>query len=331
LPIFDLRSWIFDLRFGRITAPLGQIAQAFLARTQGRDGSWRAGGSYSSYPCSMTALAGTALLAGGHTPVEGKYSANVRRAVDYVLGCTSPSGLIARIGEEQRPMYSHGFGMMFLAEAYGMEQDTTRQARIKRVLEKAIALTGRSQSSYGGWLYTPDSGGDEGSVTITQVQALRAARNAGIKVPKEVIDKAIDYIEKSANKDGGIRYTARGGGSSRPPITAAAVAVLYNAGEYEHPVAERCLAYLKNLTKGGNNARVFSGHRFYSMLYMSQAMYMSSEQNWREYFPGVRDELIKTQSPDGSWMGDSVGTTYGTAIGLVTLQLPYRYLPIYQR
>lgn len=306
-------------------------AQAYLARTQGRDGSWRAGGSYSSYPLAMTALAGTALMAGGHTPVEGKYSANVRKAVDYVLSCSSASGLIARIGEEQRPMFGHGYAMMFLAEAYGMEQDTARQARIKRALDKAILLTGRSQSSAGGWLYTPDSSGDEGAVTITQVQGLRAARNAGVKVPKAVIDKAINYIEKSANKDGGIRYTARSGGSSRPPITAAAVAVLYNAGEYEHPVAERCLAYLKNLTRGGNSARVFSGHRFYGMLYMSQAMYLSSEENWRGYFPTVRDELIKTQSPDGSWMGDSVGTTYGTSIGLICLQLPYRYLPIYQR
>jgi hypothetical protein len=229
-------------------------------------------------------------------------------------------------------MYGHGFAMMFLAEAYGMEQDTTRQTRIRKVLERGIALTGRSQSRDGGWLYTPDSGGDEGSVTITQIQALRAARNAGVKVPKSVIDKSINYIEKSANKDGGIRYTARGGGSSRPPITAAAVAVLYNAGEYENPVAYRCLEYLKKLTRGGKtSARVFSGHRFYSMLYMSQAMYLSSEENWNNYFPNVRDELVKTQAGNGSWMGDSVGTTYGTAIGLIVLQLPYRYLPIYQR
>ncbi len=306
-------------------------AQAYLVRTQGRDGSWRAGGHYNAYPTAMTALAGTAMMTGGHTPVEGKYARNVRKAVDYILSCADPrSGLIARMGEEQRPMFGHGYATMFLAEAYGMEQDTTRQARIKRVLDKSIELIGKSQSQYGGWLYTPDSSGDEGAVTITQVQAMRACRNAGIKVPKAVIDKAIKYIEDSANSDGGIRYTARGGGSSRPPITAAAVAVLYNAGDYDNPVAERCLKYLKNLTKGGNQT-VFSGHRFYGMLYMSQAMYLSSEENWKEYFPPVRDELIRTQSADGSWMGDGVGTTYGTAIALICLQLPYRYLPIYQR
>ena len=47
----------------------------------------------------------------------------------------------------------------------------------------AIVLISRSQSRDGGWLYTPDDAGDEGSVTITQVQALRACRDAGISVP----------------------------------------------------------------------------------------------------------------------------------------------------
>jgi len=304
---------------------------AYLARTQSRDGSWRTGSSYGSYPTSMTSLAGLALMAGGNTPVEGRYARHVRKALDYVLSCADPkTGLIARQGEEQRPMYSHGFAMLFLAEAYGMEQDATRQARIKRVIEKAAELTARSQSADGGWLYTPDSGGDEGSVTVTQIQGLRAARNAGIKVPRETIDKAVLYIEKSENPDGGIRYTARGGGSSRPPITAAAVAVLYNAGEYENPVAERCLAYMKNLMRG-NPARAHSGHQFYTMLYLGQAMYLSSEENWQMYFPETRDDLIRTQAADGSWNGDNVGPTYGTAIALLTLQLPYKYLPILQR
>jgi len=304
--------------------------RAFLARTQSRGGYWRSNTHYGSYPVTMTSLAGLALMAGGSTPVEGQYATNVRQALDYVLSRAQPSGLIADPAEERRSMYSHGFAMLFLAEAYGMEQDVTRQARLRRVLERAVKLTGQSQSSDGGWLYTPDAQGDEGSVTVTQIQGLRACRNAGIKVPKRVIEGAVEYIEKSANPDGGIRYTARGGGSSRPPITAAAVAVLYNAGRYEHPVAKRCLAYLKDLlrTSRGNP---FGGHQYYSMLYLAQAMYLSSAENWRSYFPDTRDRLVKTQNSDGSWMGDSVGTAYGTSIALITMQLPYKYLPILQR
>ncbi len=308
-----------------------QKGLAHLAKTQAKDGSWRSGSAYESYPCAMTSLAGLALMAGGHTPVEGEYAAHVRKAVDYVLSCSQPTGLICRPSEEQRPMYGHGFAMLFLGQAYGMERSPSRQARIKRVLERAVRLTGASQSTYGGWLYTPESGGDEGSVTVTQIQGLRSIRNAGIKVPKSVIDRACKYVENSANPDGGIRYTARGGGSSRPPITAAAVAVMYNAGQYENPVAEKSLEYIKNLGKGGSWSRMYGGHKYYAMLYTSQAMYLSSEENWKWFFPSAREDLLREQSSDGSWQGDRVGTTYGTSIALLILQLPYGYLPILQR
>ncbi len=310
-----------------------QKGMEYLVRTQGVDGSWRSRGTFGAYPCALTSMAGLALLAGGHTPVEGEYSSQVRKAVQYVLSCANPSGLIGRIDEEQRPMFGHGFALLFLAQAYGMERDPVQMERIRRVVEKGIELTAKSQSRDGGWLYTPDAGGDEGAVTVTQIQGLRAARNAGFDVPKSTIDRALQYIEKSTNPDGGIRYTARDRGPSRPPITAAAVATLYNAGAYEHPVAQRCLAYIKRLleTSRGGTAAIYSGHEFYAILYTGQAMYLSSEDNWRMFFPRMRDELISRQSAEGSWNGDGVGEAYGTAIALLTLQLPYKYLPILQR
>jgi Prenyltransferase and squalene oxidase repeat len=307
---------------------------AYLARTQAPDGSWRANAAWGgSYPVCMTALAGLAMMAGGNTPVEGPYAPNVRKAVDFLIGSVNPTGLIARMEEESRPMHGHGFAMLTLAQAYGMERDPTRQARIKRVLEKAIQLTGKSQSQAGGWLYTPDSGGDEGSVTVTQIQGLRACRNAGIRVPKSIIDNATAYIENSANPDGGIRYrAAQDVGGSRPAITAAAVATMYNAGAYEHPVALKALDFLKKHLENAQGGRAFSGHEFYGTLYAAQAMYLSSDENWKHYFPTIRDWLIQSQDKnDGSWVGDSVGPTYGTSIALVVLQLPYARLPIFQR
>ncbi len=303
---------------------------AYLARTQNKDGSWRSTNNYGTYPCTMTSLAGLSLMAGGHTPSQGKYALNVRRAVDYVLRCAGRTGLIARIDEEQRPMYSHGFGMLFLAESVGMEADPVRQRKIQAVLTRGVRLTAQSQSRDGGWLYTPDSGGDEGSVTVTQIQGLRACRNAGIKVPKGVIKRACEYINKCSNKDGGISYSLRSRGSSRPAITAAAVATLYNAGDYDNPVALRALDFIKKRLKGGTSARVFGGHWYYSNLYAAQAFYLSGEKNWATYFPKCREAFLKKQAQNGSWGGE-VGETYCTAIALLCLQLPYRYLPILQR
>ncbi|NJL32129.1 MAG: terpene cyclase/mutase family protein [Phycisphaerales bacterium] len=310
-----------------------QRGTEYLISVQNTDGSWRSRTNMGAYPCALTSLAGLALMAGGHTPVEGEYSPQLRKAVQYVLSCANPTGLIARIDEEQRPMFGHGFALLFLSQAYGMERDPVQMQKIRTVLEKGIELTVRSQSRDGGWLYTPDANGDEGAVTVTQIQGLRACRNVGLEVPKSTIDRALGYIEKSVNPDGGIRYTARDRGPSRPPITAAAVATLYNAGAYENPVAERCLAYIKRLlqTSRGGTSAVYAGHEYYAILYTGQAMYLSSEANWQFFFPNMRDELVSRQSTDGSWNGDGVGQTYGTAIALLTLQLPYKYLPILQR
>jgi hypothetical protein len=78
--------------------------------------------------------------------------------------------------------------------------------------------------------------------------------------------------------------------------------------------------------RGGNY-----GHAYYTHLYAAQAFYQAGDKYWDNYFPGARDQLIKMQSGDGSWPGDGIGQTYGTSIALVILQLPYKYLPIYQR
>lgn len=76
---------------------------------------------------------------------------------------------------------------------------------------------------------------------------------------------------------------------------------------------------------------MFADHYYYSMLYASQAMYLSGEENWTRHFPGWRDRLLKLQTPTGAWSGDGVGTVYGTSLTLLILQLPYGYLPIMQR
>lgn len=308
---------------------------AYLISTQNRDGSWRTHGATGSYPVAMTSLAGLALLAGGNTPAEGPYARNVSSALTFVLKSARRDGLIAQLEEESHCMHGHGFAMLFLAQCYGMEEDPRRQAEVRLVLQRAIQLTARSQSAAGGWLYTPDSGGDEGSVTVTQVQALRACRNAGIAVPKQVIDNALAYLEHSTNEaDGGIRYQVSDTGPSRPAITAAAIACYYNAGRYDDPRAAKALGFVdEHLSPRGGRSQRYFGHYYYAHLYMAQVAYLTGPTRWSEYYPVMRDVLISKQlnRDDGAWDGDHVGTTYGTAVALIILQLPYKYLPIMQR
>lgn len=301
---------------------------AYLASHQNRQGAWSNKGGYGAYPVAMTSLAGLALLMDGNTTTQGRFAPQVDRAAKYVLRSAGANGMIGRMEYEPRPMYGHGFGMLFLSQLYGMTEDVDRASQIHGVLSRGVELTTRAQSRSGGWIYTPTSGGDEGSVTITQVQALRSCRNVGVAVPKETIDQAMDYLARSQNSDGGIRYSVRQrGGTSRVPITAAAVCCWFNAGEYDNPRALRALEYARGILKP--NTRV-GGHDFYAHLYLAQALYVSSDDSWNDYFVKRRDYLLALQRRDGSWQGDGVGDIYGTAIALIILQLPFNQLPIMQ-
>ena len=299
---------------------------AWLAKNQGKDGSWSSEGSSGTYQMAMTGLAGLAFLSSGQTPGRGKYSSNISRAVEFVLKNQDRDGLIFT-GNDGQQMYGHGFAMTFLAEVYGMDAGGETSLRIKNALTKAVKKTQQSQSNRGGWYYSPNSGADEGSVTITQVQALRGARNVGIDVPEKVLNNAIDYVRQCQNSDGGIRYSVQSGQTSSPALTAAGAEVFMMAGRYKTKEAERACEFLK---KNLDPRRTQGYHDFYTNFYGSQAMFQIGGDYWARYFGGMRERLLTAQSADGSWRGD-VGSTYCTAIATMVLCLPYRYLPIFQK
>ena len=143
-------------------------------------------------------------------------------------------------------MYSHGFGTLFLAEAYGM----THRPEIREKLQKAVRLIIDSQNIEGGWRYQPVRHDADLSVTICQINALRAARNAGLFVPKETVDACIRYVKRSQNPDGGFRYMLQAGATSEFPRSAAGVVALQSAGEYDSKEVRDGIAYLRQFGQG---------------------------------------------------------------------------------
>jgi hypothetical protein len=305
----------------------------WLAYTQSRTGHWSA--KNGAYPTAMTALAGIALLCEGSTTTQGKYQENIRRAVDFLINRSRDNGLIGEPATDDRYTYGHGYSLLFLSQVLGEEEDELRRQRLVEVLTKAVEFTGRAQTKAGGWGYVSakDGGGfDEGSTTVTQVQGLRGCRNAGIKVPKEIIDQAVGYIRRCTNpSDGGVQYSSQGG-SSRPAITAAAIACLHNAGEYDDKYVPRMLKYCeKNLSNVGTDG---FGHWHYAHYYYSQVMYRESGKAWEKYFAGIKPKLIAEATEDGAyvyWKQGYIGNAYTTAVNLTILQLDNAALPIYQR
>ena len=159
---------------------------AYLASRQTREGAFGGGGGAYGRHAGITALGGLAFMSAGNLPGRGRYGDNVQKCLDFILGAVQPTGLIAS-DQSHGAMYGHGFAALFLAEVYGMTGDDA----VKDKLQKSITLIVKVQNKEGGWRYQPVPLDADISVTIAQVMALRAARDAGIKVPKETIDAAV--------------------------------------------------------------------------------------------------------------------------------------------
>ncbi|MEL7266502.1 MAG: prenyltransferase/squalene oxidase repeat-containing protein, partial [Planctomycetota bacterium] len=285
------------------------------------------------YPTAMASLAGAALICSGSTTTQGPYAKNIARATDFLISKSRNNGLIGDPRTDSRYTYGHGFAMLFLSQVLGEEGLADRRKELVDVLTRAVKFSGNAQTPAGGWGYVSARDGnnfDEGSTTITQVQGLRGCRNAGIPVSTDVIDRAKDYIYSCKNSDGGISYSSKQIGTSRPAITAAALAALYNAGEYQSDQTDEMWKYSKEqLHRIDDGARSF-GHWHYTYLYYSQVVYRQGDELWLPFRQKIYNRITDQQRGEGYWEGQ-VHPVYVTACNLIMMQLDRGYLPIFQR
>src|SRR5690606_7967841 len=223
-------------------------------------------------------------------------------------------------------------------EVSGLVHDPELRKELDVKLHRAVHLIIRAQNAQGGWRYTPDSREADLSVTICQIMALRAARNAGIAVPKATVDKCVEYVRRCQDpRDGWFRYMlqggSRGGGLQAFARTAAGVAAFNSAGTYKGPEVEEGLNFLMANQPGdgfGGGGRLMirpDMHYYYGHYYAVQAMWTAGGEYWNQWFPAIRDELVSAQLHDGSWQ-DMIDPHYATAMALLILQVPNNYLPI---
>jgi prenyltransferase beta subunit len=296
-----------------------------LAKSQNDDGSF--GQHDYGRNVGVCSLVGLSFVSNGSTPGRGPYGKQVNRVVDFILHGCQDSGFITVTGSTSHgPMYEHGFATLLLAEMYGMSPSN----KLRERLVSAVKLIVDKQNSEGGWRYQPERRDADISVTICQIMALRAARNAGIYVPNDTIDRCIDYVKRSQNVDGGFSYMLSARGSSLFPRSAAGVVALYSAGIYEGDEIQRGLTYLIKFVPGKDHPVADDGHYFYGQYYAAQAMWQAGGTYWDKWYPAIHKELIARQRPNGSWL-DAISPEYGTAMACLVLQTPNSYLPIFQK
>ncbi|MDE0960298.1 MAG: terpene cyclase/mutase family protein [Planctomycetota bacterium] len=330
---------VIDLKLQERARLSAERGLEFLKQTQQADGSWTDKiGRKVHYEyrgrlgkhVGVSSLACLAFLAQGSLPGRGKYGEQVEKGLDFILRSVQTNGFIST--DESR-MYSHAFATLFLAEVYGM----TGMEKVKEKLKSAVGLIVQAQNETGGWRYQPGADDADMSITVCQVMALRASRNAGIHVPKEVVDAAISYVRDSSNMEsGGFMYQHEVGPTGRVqrsrttfPLTAAGVTALYGAGVYEDKIIDRGLIYLtRHRPRRYEALNTFD--YYYGMYYATQAAFQRGGEYWTLWHKNTWSDILSLQNPDGSWH-DLVGPNYATAMACIILEIPFQYLPIFER
>ena len=295
-------------------------ALTWLAARQNPDGSW-SDGRY-AHNTAITSFCLLAFLSQGHLPNQGQYGGEVAKGMRFLLASQrEEDGYL--VGARGGNMYCHGMATLALAELWG----STGEDTIKPVLKKAVELIVKCQNTEGGWRYEPRQSGADISVTIMQVMALRAAKNAGFNVPDKTLKDALKYVEMCYKPDsGGFSYQAYGG----PPgfaRTAAGCCVLFLAGDYNAKQLPRAVEYLKDHFDANQ-------HFSYGHYYAAHAMHQVGGKEWAEWYARIKGHYMNTQDTDGSFSNlerGSAGPVMQTSIAVIVLSVPAHYLSIFQR
>jgi len=285
----------------------------YLVRTQMETGTWADG--YASQP-GVVGLAILAMLAHGDDPNYGPYQVPISRGLDFILKQQNPvNGYIGQT------MYNHGFATLALAESYGQVHDPRLGPALARAVK--LLLSSQARNPMGAWRYSPESGDADTTVSGACLVALYAARNAGIAVPDSSLRKALEFYRLCQCSDGGFGYTNASGSSA--PRGAIGTLVFALAREQQSRTWKEAYSYLCTTGPGSDQ-----GHYFYYLYYASQAMFRGPEEGWHTWNAANIQTLASIQNADGSWPSNN-GPTFGTATGLLSLALNYRFLPIYER
>jgi hypothetical protein len=280
----------------------------------------------------VSGLAGLAFLAGGHMPGRSEYGPVVERTLDYVLRSEKDHGYITDAGSR---MYSHAFATLFLTQICGMQA----RADFRDKIQRAVELIANCQNDQGGWRYDPFVVEADLSVTVCQLQALRAAHDIGVTVPSSTIDRAVEYVRRSrisGGRDAGCFYYKIEGRAARTKtsfaVNAAAVTSLMSAGKYNQSEFEPAVRYIE---RGYSDVSDYYGDHFYfwyGNYYAAQVLFHIGGPRWDRYFTHLRDDLLARQNPDGSWPNSvGPGPAFSTAVACILLQMPKQVLPIFQR
>jgi hypothetical protein len=269
-------------------------------------------------------------LAAGQThETKGPYRRNIYDGLYYLMRNQARTGDLSG----NRAMYVHGLATITLCEAYGL----THSRMIGKAAQQAILFIQQAQNqATGGWRYSPGEAGDT-SVVGWQVMALKSAQMAGLQVNPGALEGARRFLKSCTRGKGGqFCYTPEAGPT--PTMTSVGLLCLQYGGlkRTDPALADGVTVLMSNLPDSG-------GRNIYYWYYATQVMHNVSGPDWDNWNRRMRRVLRESQCTKGCSMGswdpdkpsrdawaDAGGRLMITALSTLTLEVYYRYLPLYK-
>lgn len=341
------------------------LAMKWIADHQLPDGSWsfdhRAGpgnhrtspnaGDFTDSPRAATAMALLVFLGAGQTHLEGDYIETVDRGLAFLVA--NPFSR-TRNGwgwdEDRGLMYSHGLVALTLCEAYAMTGDV----RLLEAAKQSVRYIEYAQDPYGGgWRYVPRQRGDL-SVAGWQIMAIKSADMCGLEIDSEVIKRTRRFLNFMSSESGAFYgYTdPTPEGERRKGMTAVGLLCqMYMGWSKDNPALGTGVKWLgergphigdwkPGMAVPDEQKDNFRSGMYYNY-YATQVMSHYGGDTWTKWNEEMRDFLVATQSTEGTSKGswffqdpDETGYVHGgrlyaTTLAAMTLEVYYRYLPLY--
>lgn len=326
-------------------------ALAWLAEVQEADGSWdasRYGGGLrevrqiedgklaggTETDTGITGLVILSFLGAGYTHEEGDYASTVDRAIQWLIDEQRVDGYLGGKARYYDQMYCHAIAVYALAEALGMQNDPSQYPELREAVAKGVYYIVQSQNTDGGWRYRVGASASDMSMFGWQMMALKSADLAGIEVPSKTKAGMINFLkDRSRGTQGGLAgYKAED--SPSPGMTAEALFCKQISGLRRSNAASlEATEYLQR-----HLPRLSAPDEYY-WYYGTLAMFQYGGEPWERWNEALRDQLVRLQRPGGEFAGswDPVGPwgtvggrLYSTTLCVMSLEVYYRFLPLYQ-
>jgi hypothetical protein len=329
----------------------------FLAKHQRSDGSWKLEDfgqkTVIRSDTAATALSLLSFQGAGYSHVQFKYQKECRKAIDFLVSGQKLNGDLYRSMDEASDrngwIYSHAIATLALCEAYGMTRDENLRASAQQAVDFLVDSQDRQE---GGWRYAPRIGSDT-SVTGWGMMALKSAELSGLYVPGQTfqgIEKWLDHSQASAREKFLYRYNwlanqpeTKHGTLPTPVMTSVGLLMrLYMGWKRDNPAMAQGADWLLRKLPADETSQTSVRDTYY-WYYATQVLFHMGGQRWKSWYESLYPMLIEsqvTQGPyAGSWepmgpvpdaWGEYAGRLYVTTMNLLSLEVTYRHLPIYE-